>query len=92
MKVGELLADPAHWTKHAMARDAFGTVIRINSPNATCWCLLGAIRHCYKSLPDIDSICDRIYAELPRSGITSFNDNSETTHADIIAICNKLNI
>ncbi|MEH2517432.1 hypothetical protein V1279_003005 [Bradyrhizobium sp. AZCC 1610] len=38
-----IIADPAHWTKHAHARDAAGEPVTLDAPNATCFCLDGAI-------------------------------------------------
>lgn len=31
------------WTQQVAARDPMGHVVRFDSPNAVCWCLLGAI-------------------------------------------------
>lgn len=31
------------WTQRTYARDAFGNGVPLDSPEATCWCTLGAI-------------------------------------------------
>jgi hypothetical protein len=54
MKVSEFLSDRSRWTQHATARDASGDITHPDSPNAVCFCLLGAI---YKST---DSAIERI--------------------------------
>lgn len=38
-----IIADPAHWTQHAHARDAAGEPVTLDAPNATCFCLDGAL-------------------------------------------------
>ncbi|MCC6224705.1 MAG: hypothetical protein IT201_14575 [Thermoleophilia bacterium] len=38
------IADPERWTAHAHARDALGNVVMPNSPEATCWCAVGAVK------------------------------------------------
>jgi hypothetical protein len=38
-----MLADPAHWTKHAHARDEKGNMVEISSTRAVCFCLDGAL-------------------------------------------------
>jgi hypothetical protein len=38
-----IIADPAHWTTFAHARDAAGEPVTLDAPNATCFCLDGAL-------------------------------------------------
>lgn len=52
MKAHELLSEPEKWTQFAYARDKDGNPIPVTAPEATCFCLLGALRKCY---PDFDS-------------------------------------
>lgn len=58
MKIRDLLADPSKWTQGAYARDAEGNKIRFRSgrDSAVCWCLQGAVQHCY----DDDEVAWRI--------------------------------
>lgn len=39
----DLIADPERWTKHTFARDAKGKEVDPKSPDATCFCGLGAL-------------------------------------------------
>jgi len=43
MDVRALLNEPARWTKGASARDAAGLDVEPFDPNATCWCISGAM-------------------------------------------------
>jgi hypothetical protein len=38
-----LIADPEHWTKGTLARDAKGNYANYNGPEATCFCMRGAL-------------------------------------------------
>ena len=51
MKVKELLSDESKWTKGVLARTADGTACSPTSQHASCFCLLGAIDHCYAGSP-----------------------------------------
>ncbi len=46
MKVKELLTDASKWTQKAYKRDANGDG-ECAEELAVCWCLEGALRHCY---------------------------------------------
>ena len=39
----ERLSDPNHWVQHDWARDEHYDTVDPTSPNATCWCLGGAL-------------------------------------------------
>lgn len=39
----EILSDPARWTVEASARDANGAACDVYSPEATCFCAVGAL-------------------------------------------------
>lgn len=39
----EILSDPARWTVEASARDADGKLCDVYSPEATCFCAVGAL-------------------------------------------------
>lgn len=38
-----VLCDPERWTQHVRARDAEGYEVRVEDPEAVCWCIEGAI-------------------------------------------------
>ncbi len=75
--VKAVIADPAHWTQLAAARDADGRSISTDSPDAVCFCLWGAV---VKSFPDKDDrsivttrLMDRC-KEITGEGFIGFND------------------
>jgi hypothetical protein len=41
-----LLAEPEHWTQRSAARKANGSPTFGNDPEASCWCVVGAIERC----------------------------------------------
>ena len=40
----DLLADPVHWVQGAKALDADGLKVNPCSPEAVCWCIVGAFQ------------------------------------------------
>ena len=38
------IADPKNWTQGEMARDGSGKACPARSPNAVCWCAMGAVK------------------------------------------------
>ncbi len=60
----DLISDPNKWTKNALARDKYNNkLINSNSPEAVCWCAVGAIRKCcgmnryYNLINELESYC-----------------------------------
>lgn len=45
VQTGLLLADPEKWTRHAYARDAEGVQKKASSPDAVCFCMVGAMKY-----------------------------------------------
>lgn len=93
MKVKELLSSKSKWTKGATARDSQGSGCYCNSLSACCWCLSGAIYHCYPDDDEANSIhlLVRINLEGFR-GVIDFNDNESTSFEEIKALVNELDI
>lgn len=102
MKISEILTGakalidtPKKWTKHTMARDSKGIDVIAVSPEATCFCSLGAIlRITYGDSTDDYSGAKR---ELYHDAVTAihihsgpvgmFNDSSE--HQDVMRMFDK---
>jgi hypothetical protein len=91
-----LLHSPAQWTQEAFARNKNGEVISANSPDATCWCLLGAMdkvlrdNNARPAVAEAERIVRNVIRE--RTGnywIDGFNDSEFTTHADVLALLDK---
>jgi len=99
-----IAADIAHeyrtsalrWTQRAWARNEIGKNVHYSDPEATCWCLGGAIK---RRVPYY--ACDRIFqafgralVELrtswPSSDFVGWQDQPERTVGDVIALCDKV--
>lgn len=52
MKAWQLISDRGFWTTGTRARDAGGSAVAPNSPEAVCWCANGAIDACYRHPAD----------------------------------------
>lgn len=81
----ELLSAPERWTKGECARDASGNRVDISSPDATCFCLIGAAGLVgeFKSVMDL---LDRLVAPGPAS---CWQDAPERTHAEVLALLDR---
>jgi hypothetical protein len=90
-----LLSNPARWTTKAIARNSEGFTVNVQSKEATCFCLLGAVYRVYgkSEFPtDIPQLAT-IYKELSKLGhdsLTGFNDT--TSYEDVIKLVKKLKI
>jgi hypothetical protein len=88
-RIRERLSDPARWTKRASAKMANGISCDFNNADAVCWCLTGAAHY---EMPGRENSRLRrfAYRELipgpdPAHNVITFNDNPDTTHADVLA-------
>lgn len=86
MKAWQLIEDPKHWTQGAFVRDSDGYETELSNPNATCWCAMGAIRHCYPT----NWIRMQRKLELAINNIAHWNDHR--THAEVLAKLKELDI
>ena len=78
----ELLADPKHWTKDAIAKDQNGNRVSSLSNDAVSFCLLGA---CFRCNCEIEYLISIIRAR-GFSSLAAFNDDSRTTYEDILSV------
>ena len=76
MKAYELLDSPEKWTKGVMARDANGEHVLHDSPNAVCWCMLGAIERCLNA-GGAARVRDVLEARGLGRSISGFNDSTD---------------
>ena len=78
------IAEESNWTQMVLARDGNAIPVAVTSPNATSWCLDGALQlvsdedESYKAYLFLCSLVpDPVY----------FNDNH--THAEVLALFDK---
>lgn len=95
MKVHELLADKSRWTTGYMARDAVGRACSPKSDKAVCWCMLGAIDHCYP-VSEVGRIADRVRRAIIEQKISDFysvsNMNDNHGYDTVIKLARELDI
>lgn len=96
-----LLSDELRWCKGEAALDLFGNRTTARSPAACQWCLRAALdRSCPNDVDPRDMrVCRKVFAAVQRSipgsqratnpafSIHRFNDHENTTHADVLAVC-----
>lgn len=81
------IEDPNRWTKGEYARDERGKPVNIASQEAVCWCVLGATGW---SGNVADKMLERaLFGMSAHCDIDVFNDASETTHADVMALFDR---
>lgn len=92
----ELLSDEKRWTRGVYARDADGDGRAAASPNAVCWCSMGAVGKItnHPSPGHFDSINRLLLIALRELGFThrsigAFNDDLATSHADVLAVFDR---
>jgi hypothetical protein len=65
---------PERWTQKVFARDKHGEKVAITSPDAYCFCLVGAILHLFSH--DDLAVHRRMREHVPDGKIAIFNDSS----------------
>lgn len=100
-RMKELLQSPDSWTKNAMARNARGQGCSATGPEASCWCLLGALVVVEEDDAGPGNITARdtawsaiqhaIHARKDEScldvtRIIDWNDDPRVTHSDVLDV------
>lgn len=86
----EVIADENRWTQNAWARDADGHDINEHKPEATCFCLLGALSVAAGAWDspiyrDAEKVLEKIGVERP----STWNDAYGRTHAEVIDLLDR---
>lgn len=89
MKIKELLTDESKWTKNTLARNAVGEEELAHSEFAVSWCLVGAAVKCYSF--GAGDVLNKI-RDYIKSPVVDFNNNPQTTFADIRKLVEELDI
>lgn len=94
-----LIDTPGKWTQYTYARTALGTKTDASSPRAVCYCASGAINRVESRIsvpfedkaPAAKRARKYLSAAIPGSilHVPSFNDRSNTTHDDIMALFDR---
>lgn len=93
-----LINTPDKWTKRAYARDAGGNSVSEDSPDAVCFCSVGALDKLVRAEPSTDvkvyqirniahSILDAAAKELDGEGSNAMGLNdSAVSHSEVMAM------
>lgn len=84
MKIKELLKNPEKWTTGTCYRDINGK--ECLKEEARSYCLYGAVCKCYGD--DSGKIIDLLLKQFPAPSVW----NDESTHAEVLALVEKLDI
>ena len=82
----KLIKNKKNWTKGAFARDALDQPVSPFSPNAVCFCGVGALYRVtgcstFAAPPGYHEIC----RAARRTNFAGFNDANKRTHAEVLA-------
>jgi len=99
MKVSQFLNE-TNWTQGAAARNQSGEPVAPGSPDATCFCLLGAMRRCYPGYTfDFESAMLRITHAIHRRvkysvfiPVQDFNDQPGRTFDEIAEVIREAQV
>lgn len=87
----KLIEEPECWTQGSMARDAAGNALGFRSPDAVCYCALGALdsvireQHPSERFVKARMLLEQVCGEY----VESVNDSPNTTHADVLAMFDR---
>lgn len=93
MKAHELLDSPEKWIKGKNAINSMGEMVSSISDNAKCFCIIGAIAHCYL-IQNFDIYKDNISKVMFRLPveIATWNDAPERTYEEVHSLLKELDI
>lgn len=92
MKAYELLEKPESWTQGYYARTAINYMVYpANDSDAAKWCTMGAVQKCYGYTGITHDLIKRIEDRIGRS-VAAWNDATERTHSEVVALLKELDI
>lgn len=93
-----LIDSPEKWTRGAFARNSKGEKVEVYDPNATCFCVLGALIRCESESVDFLKTARplrKAFIELGTPAadfeqtLPGFNDSIATTHEIVLTAFDK---
>lgn len=98
--VRSLLGDPRRWTKRWTAVDDKGNLVFSTDPSACKWCLIGAVTKVITDRPELGDASRQVMWDMSAfmtgrgaditTGWFLRQDEPDFTHADLIALLDKL--
>lgn len=97
MKIHELLSDRTKWTQGCAARDEKGNQAYIESKDAVCFCLVGALDRCYGRMTEerflaANKIKERVKAKNGYATIPEYNDAPTRTYEQVLQLVKELDV
>jgi len=91
-KARDLLADPDKWTKGSFARTAEGDRVGFSDPEATCWCLMGALNVAIgERVAELKRLTtEDVWPEVNEKADEYFNDVTRILHSTTQNLFNSL--
>lgn len=87
-EVKALITPPKAWIKGSYAMNDEGSVVGSTSPDATCYCLAGAVRMVTNYEPGTRKVLMYLHTVINGS-IEVFNDDESTTHQMVLDVVSK---
>jgi hypothetical protein len=89
-RAADLIEPEGAWTQGDIARTAQGQATRPESPDAVCWCAMGALMkvdggYPYKAIEAVEAIIRKPRGLPPLRRLAWFNDNKRRTQAEVVA-------
>lgn len=89
-KIRALLSEPSKWTQGCMARNPFGvTLSNPEHPEATCWCLVGAVVKITPAL-EREQVLIALQREHGFPSAVQWNDSPFRKHHEVLSLLDKL--
>lgn len=86
LRAAEIVEKPGAWTQGAYAKTAEGLVTSSQSPDATCWCMVGAVMRACDGDAKLESGCWYAILGVLGSGcVPDFNDAPGRTASEVAA-------
>jgi hypothetical protein len=73
------------WTQGDFARDHNGNSVHFSSPNAVCWCAVGAVKACYRGAGQYDAM-QLLRNTINRQYIDHWNDDRRRTKRSVLKV------
>lgn len=92
IKARELISDPKHWTKKALARSEKNRPVDVFSKKACAFCMEGAIRKAEDDLwpsPAVKYVSKYTQKKYYKAAY-EINDAPETTHEDVLKLFDEM--
>lgn len=74
------------WTQGVCARNSEGEEVDVDSPEACCWCILGAVGIAADKNESINQQAFTSYFMKKWGGISVWNDNPNRTKEEVVAL------